>query len=139
MAKMATAAASGARLKNRAIYQAAGADAFGWFRSATGVALGTPVSGIAIHSSRKAANPQPAKNPNAAENPALSTIKPAIELLSAAPSPQDADAAPCARLYRPVPRVRSAMTIKNSAPKIPAAIPSSTWIDTRAYGFWVSV
>ena len=70
---------------------------------------------------------------------ALSTMKPAIELLSAAPSPQDADAAPCARLYRPVPRVRSAITMKNSAPKIPAPIPSSTCIDTRAYGFWVSV
>src|SRR5580693_6967296 len=136
---MAIAAASGTRLKNRAISQPAGAGVFGWFRFAMGITLGSPVSGIAIHSSSKAANAQPAKDRNAAENPALSTLKPAIELLSAAPSPQDADAAPCARLYRPVPRVRSAMTIKNNAPKIPALIPSSTWIDTRAYGFCVSV
>src|SRR5256714_1696218 len=136
---MAIAAASVARLKNRAISQPMGAGGFWWVRFATGASLGCPVSGIAIHSSRKAANAQPAKNANAAENPALSTIKPATELLSAAPSPQDADAAPCARLYRPVPHVRSAMTIKNRAPKIPAPIPSRTWIDTRAYGFWVSV
>src|SRR6201987_4261732 len=136
---MAIAAASGTRPRSRAISQPAVAGALGWFRSATDVALGSPVSGIAIHSSRKAANAQPANNANAAENPALSTINPAIELLSAAPSPQDADAAPCARLYRPVPRVRSAMTIKNSAPKIPAPIHSRPWTETRAYGHLVIV
>src|SRR6516162_3104371 len=70
---MATTAASGTRLKNRAISQSASAGAFAWFRSATGAAF-SPVSGIAIHSSRKAASAQPAKNANAAENPALSTI-----------------------------------------------------------------
>src|ERR1700730_2804358 len=73
---MAIAAASGSRLKNRAISQPAGAGVFGWFRSAARVALGSPVSGIAIHSSSKAASAQPAKDRNAAENPALSTIKP---------------------------------------------------------------
>src|ERR1700730_4095860 len=46
---MAIAAASGTRWKNRAISQPAGIGAFGWFRSATRVALGSLVCAAATN------------------------------------------------------------------------------------------
>ena len=54
-------------------------------------------------------------------------MKPATVALSAAPRPCTVDTAPCATLNRPDPRVRSAITMGNNAPKMPAPTPSSAW------------
>src|SRR5947207_1938747 len=56
------------------------------------------VSGTPSHSTRNAKTAQIARNRNAAEYPKLLAMKPATALLNAAPSPQDAALAPCARL-----------------------------------------
>ena len=48
-------------------------------------------------------------------------------VLSEAPIPWTVAMAPWARLYRPVPRMMSAITRGVSAPKMPAPTPSSTW------------
>jgi hypothetical protein len=58
--------------------------------------------------------------------------KAATELLSASPIAHAAAVAGRARLYRPVPFVRSATTMKNNATNTPAPIPSRIWIATRA-------
>ena len=60
--------------------------------------------------------------------------KPAVRLLRPAPMPTDSATSPCARLNRPVPRMRSAAMMTEMTLKSPAATPSSSWIATTAKG-----
>src|SRR4051812_15319508 len=93
-----------------------------------------PVSGIRATKNPNPAAAIPASNRKAAPYPAATTMKPATPALNAPPRPAVVAIAPWLMLKRPVPRVRSATTSGNSAPKIPAPTPSSNCTDTSQYG-----
>src|SRR5450432_412807 len=92
------------------------------------------VSGIKAQNPINPAAATPARNRNAALYPAPTTMKPAAAALNAPPRPAAVAIAPWLTLKWPVPRVRSATTSGNNAPKIPAPTPSSNCTPTSQYG-----